>query len=155
MTFDELKEKFNESDYTCLIIKDGEEVFSSSENGILPIVQGVSKMNGAFLADKVIGRAAALICVHGGVVAVHARLMTISAAEVLAGYGILFEADKMVEEILNRDKTGLCPFEILGKELKCPKQAFGRIVMKLQGMGANVQADLGCGGNCGGGCNSK
>ena len=154
MRLDELRQQFNQSDYTCLIIKDGEEVFSSSANGILPIVQAVPKMSGAYLADKVIGRAAALICVHGGILAVYANIMTISAAEVFAEYGILFEVDEMVEAIQNRDRTGLCPFEELGSELNCPKQAFGKVVMKLQQLGASVPEDinLGCGGGCGGGC---
>ena len=150
MRLDELKQKFNASDYTCLIIKDGEEVFSSSDNGILPIVKGVGKMNGAVIADKVIGKAAALICVHGGVLAVYAKLMTTSAAEVLAENGILFDADEIVEEILNRDQTGLCPFEILGKDVSCPKQALGKVVLKLLEFGADVDESLAMG--CGGGC---
>jgi len=153
LRLNELKQKFNNSGLTCLIIKDGEEVFSSSDNGILPIVQGVSKMKGAIVADKVIGKAAALICVHGGAVSVYANVMTTSAAEVFSENGILFDAEKMVEEILNRDKTGLCPFEILGRDISCPKQALGKVVLKLLEFGADVDENLAMG--CGGGCCEK
>ena len=148
---DDLRQRFQESGYACLIVKDEEEVFSSVARGIFPIVQGVSKMKGAYLADKIIGRAAALICVHGGVLAVYANIMTIAAAEVFAEYGILFEAEKMVDAIENRDRTGLCPFEILGREISCPKQALGKVALKLQEFGMELPEDLnlGCGGGCG------
>jgi len=139
---------------SCLIIKDGEEVFRSPARGIFPLVQGVSKMKGAILADKVIGRAAALICVHGGVLAVYADVMTIAASEVFAEYGILFESGEMVESIQNRDKTGLCPFDILANDVSCPKQMLGKVAMKLQEFGMELPEDLqlGCGGGCCGGC---
>ncbi|MCL2838387.1 MAG: DUF1893 domain-containing protein [Oscillospiraceae bacterium] len=149
---DALKQRFHASEYACLIIKDGEEVFSSAARGILPIVQGVSKMKGAYLADKVLGRAAALICVHGGVLAVYANIMTESAAEVFAEYGILFETDEIIEAVRNRDDTDFCPMEKLGAKLSCPKQALGKVAMKLVEMGILESLDdvpLGCGG-CGG-----
>jgi|GEM_PF-684066 len=153
MRIDELKQRFHASDYACLIIKDDEEVFSSTARGILPIVQGVSKMKGAYLADKVVGRAAALICVHGGILATYANIMTESAAEVFAEYGILFEADEIIEAVRNRDDTDFCPMEKLGAELSCPKQALGKVAMKLVEMGILESLDdvpLGCGGGCGG-----
>ena len=150
MRLDELKQRFKERGYACLIVKDGEELFSSTARGIFPVVQGVPKMKGAYLADKIIGRAAALICVHGGILAVYADLMTESAAEIFSEYNILFEAEKIVEKILNREKNGLCPFEILAQDTTCPKQMLGRAALKLQEFGMELPEDLqlGCGNGC-------
>ena len=150
MKIEELKQQFQASGYACLIVKDDKEVFSSTARGIFPLVQGISKMKGAYLADKIIGRAAALICVHGGILAVYADIMTPAAAEVFDEYGILFDAGSFVDKIENRDRTGLCPFEELGKELSCPKQALGKVALKLQEFGMELPDDLqlGCEKTC-------
>jgi len=145
-----LKQRFSESDYKCLILRNGEEVFSSVGRGIYPIVQGLSKMKGAAVADRIIGRAAALLCVHGEALAVYADVITESAAEVFAEYGILFEFGEITDKILNRDQTGLCPFEILAQETTCPKQMLGRVALKLEEFGMELpsELELGCGGGC-------
>ena len=148
MKFDELKQRFTQSEYKCLIVRDGEEVFSSTARGIFPLVQAIPKMKGAYLADRIIGRAAALLCVHGGVLAVYADVMTESATNVFAEYGILFEFGKLTDKILNRDQSGLCPFELLAQKTTCPKQMLGRVALQLQEFGMELPNDLelGCGG---------
>jgi len=51
-----------------------------------------------FVTSEFIDRKAAMLCVRNGILKVHAKRMTISATEILAEYGILFEADEIIED---------------------------------------------------------
>jgi len=135
-------------------------IFTSTERGIKPLIDSVHLMRGAYLADKMLGKAAALICVHGGVLAVYANKMTLAAAEVFAEYGIIFEADEFIERVMNRDMTDLCPMERLGEQLHCPKQALCKVTMKLKEMGVGrddpgALNDTDVPQNCGACCGSR
>ena len=77
---------------------------------LLKLLDGM-KLQGALVADKVIGRAAAAICAQGGARKVCTPLAGKGAAELLGKRGIALEAEQTVERILNRDKTDSCPME--------------------------------------------
>ena len=65
----------------------------------------------AVVVDKVVGRAAAAICVVGGAKRVHAAIMGADAAALLKARGIASSADRTVPRILNRDLSDGCPME--------------------------------------------
>ena len=56
-------------------------------------------------------RAASAIAVSGGAVEVRASLMSDGAKAFLDKYGIKSTAKEMTPQIINRKKTGQCPFE--------------------------------------------
>jgi len=90
--------------------------------GLKPLVKLLDDeaLFNAVVVDKVIGRAAAAICVVGGARKVHAKLAASGAAELLAKHHVGFSAEKTVDVILNRDKTGSCPMEAAVKDLNDP-----------------------------------
>ena len=100
---------------SCVLIKDGIFTAIKEGRGVAPLLDILdhdsSALKGAFLVDKVIGRAAAAICVATGVRGVYGLTVSAEGAAFLAEHNIPCEAKNTVPKILNRDKTDLCPLE--------------------------------------------
>ena len=98
---------------SCVSAKDGVIVGKASGKGIAPLFGLLSegKLAHALVADKVIGRAAAAICIVGNAKKVHALLMGADALALLKAHGVDASAEKTVPKILNRDLTDGCPME--------------------------------------------
>ena len=98
---------------SCVSAKDGVIVGKASGKGIAPLFGLLSegKLAHALVADKVIGRAAAAICIVGNAKKVHALLMGADALTLLKTHGVEASAEKTVPKILNRDLTDGCPME--------------------------------------------
>lgn len=112
---------------TCLVQRDGEQMVSA-ESGIRPLLSWLREtpdtLYGALVADKVVGKAAALLLVHGGVAGVWAGVISEPAAAVLERAGILFAAGERTARIRNRAGTGLCPMEARVLAIEDPAQAY-------------------------------
>ncbi len=101
-------------------------VISTRESGhgvqpLLGLLDG-GKLRGALVVDKVIGRAAAAICIAGGVRQVHGLLMSEEARTLLAAHGVAATADRIVPKILNRDLDASCPLEARVADETDPKK---------------------------------
>ena len=79
------------------------------------------------MADKVIGRAAALLMVLGEIKEVHTLIISEPAIKVFEKYNIPCFYDKKVERIVNRTGDGLCPMETLCLDVDEPQEAFQKI----------------------------
>ena len=81
--------------------------------GVKPILSllDAGALRRAVVLDKVIGRAAAAVCVVGKARRVHALLMSEDAQALLAAHGIPATAEQIVPKILNRDLSASCPLE--------------------------------------------
>lgn len=84
-------------------------------------------LEGAFVADRVIGRGAALLLVLGRVGHVYAELISVQALRVLQEAKIVVDYDKVVANIINRDGSDICPVEKLTMNVNNPNVAFERI----------------------------
>ena len=115
--------------------RQGEIVYSSTDKGIRPVVSAVFRMEGAVVADKVIGKAAALICSYGGASYVFGKVMSVEAQKVLQQNEIRYGYDHLVDSILNSDKSAVCPMENLVKDISCPKEAYEAICNKINAKG--------------------
>ncbi len=83
-----------------------------------------NSIRGCSVADRVIGKAAALLMVFGGVREVWTEILSVPAAEVFRRTGISFVAEQTVERIRDRDGTGLCPMEQLCLTVNNPAEAY-------------------------------
>ena len=103
-------------DYSLVLFKDGKPVFYSKGSGLKPLFECVNDHKGlknCLLYDKVIGLAAARLILYSGMISsVMTNVCSIKAEELLAKYSILVKADKMVPNILNSDRTNICPMEL-------------------------------------------
>ncbi|HHV62941.1 MAG TPA: homoserine kinase [Firmicutes bacterium] len=111
-----------------VVVKDGRVISASRESGIRPLLNAVmqfdGELEGAAVADKIMGRASALLCIEAGVRAVYAPVMAHGAAGELARRGIDFTAGMIVPRILNHAGNDSCPFEKLTMDITDPGEAF-------------------------------
>ena len=108
-----------------------DDVFTSHERGVKPLLHLLSEkkgfLKGASVADKVIGKAAALLMVLGEIKEVHTLIISEPAIKVFEKYNIPCFYDKKVDRIVNRTGDGLCPMETLCLDIENPQEAFDRI----------------------------
>ena len=88
-------------------------------------------LEGAFVADRVIGRGAAFILLLGHVKMLFAQVISSQAIQVLNDAKINVEYDTMVTNIINRDGTDICPIEKLTMTITDPSVAFNKIKVFL------------------------
>jgi hypothetical protein len=70
-------------------------------------------LRGAMIADKVVGKGAAILMTAGGVRWVYADVISQSALEFLLTHNIEAEYGRVVPNIINRAGTDICPVEKL------------------------------------------
>lgn len=68
-------------------------------------------MKNASAADKVVGKAAALMFIKGGIKELYADVISEHALSVLNKTDIIVAYNKCVPYIVNRDGTDMCPME--------------------------------------------
>lgn len=100
---------------SCVLLREGEEPYISSAIGIKPLMvllrEDKRAFEGGVLADKVIGKAAAMMAVLGQVSELYGEIMSEAAKEYLDKQGVPYRYHKLVPYITNRTKTGKCPME--------------------------------------------
>ena len=121
------------SGVSCVAAKDGVIVAQEKGRGIMPIMKLLSdgKLAHALVVDKVVGRAAAAICIVGKAKKVHAMMMSADAASLLKAHGVEASADKTVPKILNRDLTDGCPMEQTVEGLDDPAEMVKALKSRL------------------------
>ena len=79
---------------------------------------------GSVIADKVVGKAAALLAVLGEVQAVFGRVMSEGAVSIFEKHQIPYQFETLVPYIENRTKDGMCPMEETVQLVEDPEEAF-------------------------------
>jgi Domain of unknown function (DUF1893). len=127
------KELFLSGKYTCVLCNGG-TIHTSTLNGISPMVEFITagiNLNGFSAADKIVGKAAAMLFALAGVREVYAGVMSEQAVKVFSKYGIQYSCDTLTQNIVNRAGTGLCPMEQAVKDIENPSDAFEAIKSTL------------------------
>ncbi len=118
------KQLFQTGNYSLVAIND-EVQWVSNGRGIKPLYQFIMNepalAKGASVADKVIGKAAALLAVYGGIRAIYTELTTTAAILICENHGIDLVYNKKTDYIENRDHSGFCPMELLAKDVSNPQ----------------------------------
>lgn len=113
-----------EENLALVVVKNSEVIFKSIDKGIKPMyilaTEMQEKAEGASLADRVIGRGAALLCGYIGINEVYTELISEGGIDTLKKYNISFTMAKLCPYIKNRDKTGYCPIEKISMDLEDP-----------------------------------
>lgn len=148
------KEKLNEEGCTFAAARDG-QVISSEKCGILPLLDlldgkamtgdmpdggDAPVLNGWAVADKVVGKAPAMLYVLLGPASVYAHVMTIDAEKVLGNAGIRFCSDVETEKIINRRGTDICPMEKAVSGTDDPEEALEAVRNTEKMLAAQLQA---------------
>ncbi len=80
------------------------------------VTEEPERLEGAIVADKIIGKASATLMVAGGVSEVHTNIISTPAMRVFKEAGVKVHAEEEVAQILNRDQSGQCPIDGLLNE---------------------------------------
>ncbi len=100
---------------TCVVIKNDAIIHQDSGNGVKPLIKLYDAqreaLEGAYVLDKIIGKAAAMILFLGKEERVYGEIMSEAALGFLTAYGMVAEYGKLVKVITSRDGTGVFPIE--------------------------------------------
>ena len=111
------KKILREETLSLVIVREGKILVKSREKGVVGLSSALDKipdeLAGASVADTVVGKAAAILCIHGKVKELHAGMMSQKAIEILDSSSLEYEFEWSVPFILNRDQSGPCIFEAL------------------------------------------
>lgn len=121
---------------TCVLCKDN-TVYESSHKGIAPMlgfIADVVPLNGFSAADKIVGKAAALLFIHAGISEVYAEVLSKSALDTLTENGVKFSYGTLCDSITNRSGTGICPMEQTVEHIDNPLTAFQALKRKYDSL---------------------
>ena len=127
----DLKNILLKENHTIVIYKNDASVYISNDRGVAPLMKLLKEdklqLRDSMVADKVIGKAAALLMVYAGVKEVFTPTISVPAVEVFEKHDVKITYDKVVERIINRKGDGLCPMETLCLNVENPEEAFLKI----------------------------
>ena len=129
-----LKSLLEAEDYTC-VLYGRDEVISSRERGIKPLIGFIDSgndFNGFSAADKIVGKAAALLYAYMGVKELYAEVIGRQALEVCEKYGIAVTYGIVTPKIINRKGDGVCPMEEAVEGINDPASAVTAVKEKLK-----------------------
>ena len=125
------KSDIGKKGFVLSVVKDGKTIIQSKTPGVSGLVTAIEKdrqsFRGASAADKVLGRAAAMLFVYSEVKCIYTLLASQDAIATLERFVMPFECEKTVAKILNRNQTSTCPFESLIQDVENPQDAFEKL----------------------------
>jgi hypothetical protein len=118
---------------SCVIVRD-DEVYFSEKSGIAPLMDFIKDgMNfcGFSAADKIVGKAAAMLFCKLGVNEVYAKVISKPGYEYLQAHGKVVHYTTMTEKIINRKGDGICPMESTVLEIDEVEAGYNALAQKL------------------------
>lgn len=131
-----LKDTLKRENATC-VLSDGNEVLVSHERGVRPLVsyiQSGKDFCGWYAADKVVGKAAALLYAHMGVASLYADVIAEAALDVCRRFRIAISYGTLAERIVNRNGDDVCPMEKAVREVSDPAAGYVAVCAKLSAL---------------------
>ena len=137
---EKVKDMLESGGHTAVLLR-GDRVYTTDRRGVAPLVvwlNSAEDFRGYFAADKVVGRGAGFLYIMLGVEAVYAGVVSKGALGVLQDHGIHVEYGRLVENIVNRQGTGICPFEKAVDGIDHVQDAYNAILKKIEEMGIEI-----------------
>ena len=110
-----VKKRLEDTSASLVVMNKNGEIREFYNRRVIDIVSliksGESFLDGAVIADKVIGKVASTLLVLAGVKEIYAKTISEYAIEVLENNNIKYSFGNRVDYIINNDKTGMCPME--------------------------------------------
>ncbi len=124
-----------QGDVTCAMLSVRGELHTSSKKGIAPIMEVLATdpkfLQGALVADRVIGKAAAMLLVKAGIWELYAEVISEHARMFLEVHNIPITYSKVVPYIINRKGDGMCPMESTVLDMKNVNEAYVALQKKV------------------------
>ena len=125
------KQRLKQKNLALVIAREGKVVFETSSRGIGGLLKAIEEfdkeMTGSSVADRIVGKAAALLCVFAGVVAAFAVTASEEGIRALRDNNVLCRFENRVPFILNYKRNDICPFEKLVIKISNSKEAYEKL----------------------------
>ncbi len=129
-----------EKDATLVAVR-GDDIHVCRERGVKPLLKMIKSgcsLRGYAVADKVVGKAPALLYAVLGPDAVFSPVMSWTGRAVLLASGIATSYDTLVRHIQNRAKSGQCPMDSSVEGVWEPYEAVGVLMDRAKQMALGV-----------------
>lgn len=123
-------------DRTLVFVK-GDNIIDSTLSGIKPLISFLNEginLEGYSLADKIIGKAQAMLCVKANIKEVYGKVMSKGGQKILENYGIAYTYGVLTDEIINHKGTDICPMEKVVKDIENIDEAYNKLKDKVREM---------------------
>ena len=134
------KSELYEENLTLAIVKNGTLLYSTKSHRISGFLDAIdkrgAKLEGAALADRVAGKAIALLCVYAKIKEVYAAVLSRQAQVIFKQNKISAHFNELVENVLDTAKAGMCPFEKAAAEISDPQKAYKTFKVLLENLKA-------------------
>ena len=101
---------------------------------MIDFLQDGIDLSGYSVADKIVGKAAAMLFVKAGIKEVYAEILSVSGKNFLEEHGINAGYETLAEKIINRTGDDICPMEKTVADIIDPEEGYEAIRNKLKEM---------------------
>ena len=123
--------RLEEKNLSLVVVKNGKVIFETESHGIKGFLEATELLGkeliGSSVADRVVGRAVALLFVYFRVSAVFAVIISMEGVRVLEDNNVFYQFEKCVPNILNQKRNDICPFEKLALTFTTPEEAYMKL----------------------------
>jgi Domain of unknown function (DUF1893) len=123
------RKRLIENRVSLSIVKEGKIHFESRSNGLKDLFWAVNKLGtslrNASIADQIVGKAAAFLFVYSRANSVFAITISEKGLKLLEENDVSAQFQNIVPNVLNRERTDVCPFEKLVLNCRDAKEACG------------------------------
>ena len=121
---------------TCILVKD-EMVITSELRGIMPVLNLLdthTDLEGYSVADRIVGKAAALLFAYAGIKEAYGEVMSVAGMKVLEEFHIPYSYKTKTEKIINRAGDDICPMEKTVIDIDNPEDAYIALKKKVESL---------------------
>ena len=110
--------------------------YYSFDSGIKPVIsklnEDIEYFKGLAVADKIVGKASAMLLCLSGVKRVYCVVLSKTGKEILDKYGVIYQYENLVEFIINRKGNDICPMEKTVKDIDDLNDAYIALKKKVE-----------------------
>lgn len=128
LSLEKAKQMIKDGKVSCVIIKNDKIIRTLCGQGVSPLLLIYENepdiLQDAFVVDKVIGKAAALLLVLGGAKGTYGLIMSAAARVYLDARGYQVDYGELINSIANRAGDGMCPLETSVLDIDNPETGY-------------------------------
>lgn len=132
------KKQLYDKQLTLAIVKIGQVLFTTDSHRISGFIRAIDtlglELNGASVADRVAGKALALLCVYAKIDEVYAEVLSQKAKALFEQYRIACQWRELVDNVLDTNKAEVCPFEKAAANISEPENSYAAFKALLEKM---------------------